>query len=461
MFHPLIRILWTTSLVLTLGFYSSPVWGWGELGHHLTAHLASELIAKHPRIIELRRTLKERGDKAAIQALDHFLDRFFQSRLELGQLGNIPDTYWRHLDPPWDEKAKFWGSPTHYLDTDGLANKTDKPVALKYENAKSQFSTPADKPWAFFQNGTAPWRAQQFADLYLWSLQHHPSCQDAGANPLARKWVLSFAGLMTHFLADGSMPLHSAQDFDGYQSRQGGIHWYFENDLVNELEPDLEKQVLKSAAEWLGSSKASFTSQMAKIYPNLGPSSRVVAQTLTLLKDSYSKVPEMRALDEKYAIATLGDAMALHLCDDNSRFVALQEKWEREKDATARKELLKTKINSGPSEKEGGPACRRFPSTLVSEAGDLSRGGSHTKSVAEWNRKLIVSRLALSTAIIADDWVSIWMDAGQPELCRDDANSLRPAFVSPDDPSCFGYALSEAKRDSFPGRGETEKCLAE
>jgi hypothetical protein len=450
-----------------LGFYSSLAMGWGQLGHYLTPRMAAKLIASHPKIIELRHSLITQHKSAELVALDHFLDRFFQERLELGHLGNIPDTFWRRLAPPFEDLPKKWGNDTHFMNMDaGVKGNLDSTVAaaqfpLDYDEAKAFFDRDRDgKNKSFIENGTMPWRAQQFADLYRWALVSHVSCKDE-AHGLARKWILSYAGLLTHFLADGSMPLHSATDYDGYARHQGGVHWYFENDLVNELEPGLEQEVFTEASlllkspERFESSPAGISKSFTQIYPKADADKKIVGLALLLLKDSYTKIKELEALDEKYAIATLGEAISQGYCNDVGSYQTLKSQLEAEKDPKIKKSILASKVLSGTTESDG-PACRRPPNTLVNADGSLGKG-KRAKTVAEWNHKLIVSRLALSTALIADVWVDQWLQAGRPDLCIADTFSLRPLFISPNDPSCFGYASLE--KGASPTA--TEKCLAE
>jgi hypothetical protein len=62
-------------------------------------------------------------------------------------------------------------------------------------------------------------------------------------------------GLLAHYSGDASMPFHATSDFNGWKTGEGGIHFYFENDCVDELEPGLSSAVLsfarKHRQEWL------------------------------------------------------------------------------------------------------------------------------------------------------------------------------------------------------------------
>jgi hypothetical protein len=62
---------------------------------------------------------------------------------------------------------------------------------------------------------------------------------------------------MSHYSGDAAMPYHATADWNGYSKGEGGIHFYFEADCVNALEPGLAAAVLASARKnrerWLSS----------------------------------------------------------------------------------------------------------------------------------------------------------------------------------------------------------------
>jgi hypothetical protein len=91
------------------------------------------------------------------------------------------------------------------------------------------------------------------------------------------------------------MPYHATTDFNGYARGEGGIHFYFESDCVNALEPGLSKDVLAAArrdrARWLS---------RLEVRP------RHAAELVkAVLYDSLSSVPVVSELDRRHAVTKL------------------------------------------------------------------------------------------------------------------------------------------------------------
>jgi len=347
-------------------FLSSVALGWGELGHHMISRLSGRLVAEHP--------LFPKDSPAGTS----FAYVFQSRRLMLGHLSNVPDSHWRSYDQNLKEEVNLFGDPTHYFEMD----RYTQTVPLDYEKAKV-----AVKSENFFKEvGSLPWRAQQFYDLYVWSLKNAPklSCEEIQKKKLApARDAQAFAGLLAHFTEDVSMPLHATSNFDGVKTSQKGIHWYFESDLVDELEMQgLEKKVLERALALmkpLGPSEAhtvaSLRTKARELYPESEKRNGVAALMLVLLKDSLDTTPELLALDKKHGLT--------------------------------------------------------------------NDGRKHPSEAAPHFEPLIIERLALSVAVTTDLFVRGWIEAGSPEQCYTWDYALKPAFVSPTDPICMGYALKE------------------
>jgi hypothetical protein len=54
-------------------------------------------------------------------------------------------------------------------------------------------------------------------------------------------------GLMGHFVGDASQPLHNTADYDGYATGHGGLHAYYEDEVVSQFDGDLQSRVLEEA----------------------------------------------------------------------------------------------------------------------------------------------------------------------------------------------------------------------
>jgi hypothetical protein len=102
-------------------------------------------------------------------------------------------------------------------------------------------------------------------------------------------------GVMAHYSGDASMPYHATSDWNGYSTGEGGVHFYFENDCVNALEPGLATNVLaaarKNRTRWLSRWKAD------PAHPE--------ALVTAVLNDSLACVPKVAALDRRHAVTRL------------------------------------------------------------------------------------------------------------------------------------------------------------
>jgi hypothetical protein len=194
-------------------------------------------------------------------------------RFELGVYAFLPDALFRHIDGASGKVE----APTHYLNLDGPGG-----VAAR--------------------EGTVDRRIVQFLELAREELTavHAPKGgyqRGATAEGDARRVFLGLydLGVMAHYSGDASMPFHATSDFNGQARGQGGIHFYFESDCVNALEPRLATDVLalarKNRARWLRSWKA-------------GPK-RPAQLVAAVLEDSLAAVPMVCELDRLHAVTKL------------------------------------------------------------------------------------------------------------------------------------------------------------
>lgn len=220
---------------LVLGM-SSSVFAWGGRGHDSICRTAVFLV-------------KEKGLKDYLQNKPQML----------GHLCNMPDFYWKSIGP---DVSKL-GNPTHYVDLEIISSKvqdiptdykklmadyTGKPN--KFKNGATIFSVPTEF-------GSSWWRADQFyrriisrkADFEKAPVPaNRKEEQDdtLAYNKLAFDMIIDM-GLMGHFVGDNSQPLHVSADHDGWAVGHGGIHSYYEDDIVGEFDGDLDARVLKEA----------------------------------------------------------------------------------------------------------------------------------------------------------------------------------------------------------------------
>ena len=178
-------------------------------------------------------------------------------------------------------------------------------------------------------------------------------------------------------------PFHSTEDSNEVDTGQKGIHWYFEDQLVNALESDLvgkvysQGKILLTAPASQNGSVAAFRALAKTAYPNESPSTNVVAIVIVLLSDSFSKLSELRKLDLTYAIATAEEAWKMPACANLTLARQLKEEYAGAKDERARKKIAHTKMLSAiPAHSDTPDACRRLPTTLVNVRGEIASHGN-------------------------------------------------------------------------------------
>lgn len=435
-------------VVFFLCLFANLCWGWGEVGHHIIARSAVEILKNHPLFVNA---------SIPIEKSQPFLSVFKSKQYQQGHLANIPDTYWRNLESPWTEAGTMLGAPTHYFNSEALLVQLKRKdlngveFLLNYMDTEHKLKS---LPHFFKTVGSLPWRAQQFTDLYSQSLQSQTNlkCSESQQAQNNTRNILTFAGLMAHFTGDVTMPYHTSLDHDAISVGQKGLHSYFEQDLVNELEKDsLFAKVTQRAESLLSQSESkngtpslqSLHHQAAQLYPNQLSSQRTVALMLTIATDSLSKIEKLRQLDYTYAIASLKEALTMPECQNLSVVKGLKEQYEKLETQDQRSAFENVKVLSYPSsydDKKAEPACRRPPSARVDEDGHSSPDG---KTVAQWHESLIVDRLALAAVLTADIWTEEWKKANAPALCSTYLYAHKPSFISPTETKCSGYALKE------------------
>lgn len=225
-----------TILLIAL-LLSSTAFGWGGRGHDAICRTASFLV-------------KEKG-------LKEYLNNKPQM---MGHLCNMPDFYWKSLGGD----VVRYGSPAHFLDPEvtGLAVKD---IPLDYKALSEKFTGQPNKfknngsTIKFFPHdfGSLWWRADQFTRR----IENLKAQFETAKEPANRKeeqdyelpynklvyQMVTDMGLMGHFSGDVSQPFHTTGDYDGWAADHGGIHAYFEEDVVSEFDGDLEALILKEA----------------------------------------------------------------------------------------------------------------------------------------------------------------------------------------------------------------------
>lgn len=461
----------TTLLIIAtlLTLNNQTAFGWGETGHHMIGRTAARILESNPRIIERLKF----GTPASIAAIKEFLSTYSKKEIQQGHVSSIPDTHYRNLDAGLSEDGQLLGDSTHFLDPENLLSITNPEdffkvkLPLNYEEAR-QFSLKAKPGFDFFHSfGTAPWRSQQFYSLYANSLAKYPkTCTGIPEDEAPTRTALTYAGLLSHFVGDSSMPYHATNDYDGIKTNQKGIHSYFESELVDNLEHfGLAQEVFEATraltVEGGTDSVTDFVARSHALYPNQDKSNEVTALVMTLLGDSYQWLNPLRERDQMYAVATLEEALSFDDCKNLPQVKRMKADLEKMTSATEKKLLLSKKV-MGETGADGKAvaACRR-PANYTVDG----------KTVAVWFKDMIVKRIAISSALLSDLWARGFLENGLPKLCATYKYALKPSFVSPTDANCFGYALNENpaqflkkdKTSALPWKNaaaSTEKCLS-
>jgi len=440
----------------------------GELGHHLVGRTAAQLLRYQPAVANLSKN----PDPKIAAATSEFVKRFEFRWYQQGQISNIPDVYWRNLDDGLREEGNLLGAPTHYINLNrvvpqlSLGGLSSQVFPLGYQQAKEYFAKLYPDIKFFSKVGTNPWRAQQFDDLYRWALRQYPNvdCETLGPGGDSihpTRAVLTYAALMSHFVGDSAQPYHATYDHDGMEIGQAGIHWYFENELVDAVQFGLEQAVFERAKTLLTApaanahSVAYFRKMAEAMYPKATADQRVVALVLAELTDSYHNIEKVASPDARLALAPLDEALEMPECKTLPEVISLKAKQDAATGLKLKKQIGNTRIRS-VLEKGilTSAACRRDPLTRVDANGALAKAPKG-KPIAEYSRDFIVERLAIGAALLADIWAEGWIQEGHPVLCFTWQYALKPPFVSPTDPNCFGYALKENPKELLTAAGKS------
>jgi hypothetical protein len=229
---------------------------WGPLGHRVVAETAALLVQD-----DLPATW---GPILA------------RHRFELGVYSFLPDARFRLIDGASGRIE----APTHYVNLDDPSGEA------------------APK-------GTVDRRVVQFLELARTALEDVRAPKGgyqrgATAEGDARRVYVGLydLGVMAHYAGDASMPYHATSDFNGYSRGEGGIHYYFENDCVNALEPGLAADVLAAArrnrSRWLREWGTDPT--------------RPLQLVQAVLRDSLAAVGKVSELDRRHAVTKLQPA---------------------------------------------------------------------------------------------------------------------------------------------------------
>jgi hypothetical protein len=304
----------------------------------------------------------------------------------LAHLANVPDIVWKQLDAATFES----NSNTHFIDLEYLATKPSfatvprsfKDMTAAVQNFCKTNSNDKDKICselasrhheAVAKAGSAHLRMKQLQQMMLSALQTAAQAKDKSTKIDAVNEALTIGGIMGHFAGDLAQPMHTSSDYDGYDRGHGGLHGYFESNLVDALDLQLISQVYKAALP-----RRELRRLLGSIPQELRGDGEDFAMTLAEAEafDSHQQLDRLRALDKKFA-------------------------------------LIK------PSSNERG---MRIPAERKDAA-----------AVAANFRPMIVERLSVGAQVLAEIWVRTYKLAGSPDLSdfKSYFYPVAPKFIPP------------------------------
>lgn len=195
--------------------------GWGSDGHRIVNRVAIEMLpANMPAFLHGQYAIED-----------------------IGYLGPEPDR-WRS---PLDSELNAAQAPEHFMDLElaDLADPNGLPTQ-RYQFIRDlcrmqQAQTKLAEKFSPERVGFLPWRAtEDFERLRADMRQYRARLEAHQSTRLVEQAILHDAGILGHFVADGSQPLHTTVNYNGWAERENpegftrlrGIHSEFESDFV-------------------------------------------------------------------------------------------------------------------------------------------------------------------------------------------------------------------------------------
>jgi len=178
----------------------------------------------------------------------------------------------------WRNVSKEIGgieAPEHYIDW----TEAHERIFGSTKNLPLDFSEYREKMGKDFKLslGVAPYRIRGF-EKRCKKFAENLNVENQGK-------LLECIGVLSHYTGDLSMPLHTTDNYDGQKSGQRGVHSFFENELVNALDPQLKVEVYERA-------KDAFDKSPATKFDGDGAVRWLIAQ-------SHAKIDELLSMDKK------------------------------------------------------------------------------------------------------------------------------------------------------------------
>lgn len=152
----------------------------------------------------------------ALDLLPARIRPFFQHHRAFIVEHAIDPDLWRTAG--WTEEP-----PRHFLDLDEYGQPPFAELPRDYDRAVERYGV------EFVQrNGTLPWRVAEVFGQLRRSFEE----QTRGGRGYTLNNIAFQAAVLAHYVQDGFVPLHAVKNYDGQLTRQHGIHYRWETDLV-------------------------------------------------------------------------------------------------------------------------------------------------------------------------------------------------------------------------------------
>ncbi|HKQ85313.1 MAG TPA: hypothetical protein VJS43_00950 [Candidatus Acidoferrales bacterium] len=213
------------TLVGSLWLTPFTAFGWGNVGHTDMNQVAAERIpASMPKFLRT---------KSAVQ--------------KIAYLGSEPDR-WRSESP---SALNYAQAPDHFIDLERIEGLGPLPLSrydfYKLLYAKRAATSAADHPDDYLPDrvGLQPYITMEvYKRIELAFRAYRDMKQKKQKTDVIEGNIIFYMGWLGHYVADGSQPLHTSVQYDGWvganpegYTTQHGIHAEFETDFVNRVVP--------------------------------------------------------------------------------------------------------------------------------------------------------------------------------------------------------------------------------
>jgi len=152
----------------------------------------------------------------AIALLPPELKPLFERRKAFVIERSIDPDLWRSVG--WETEA-----PNHFVDLDFFGKYPFSELPREYDRAVQKYGRDV-----IHAQGLLPWRTQEFFGRLRRAFEGLKRQPPAA---YAQDDILLFSAVLSHYIGDGHVPLHSVVNYDGQQTNQHGIHSRWEAEL--------------------------------------------------------------------------------------------------------------------------------------------------------------------------------------------------------------------------------------